>query len=66
MGLRSSLGKAVSAGWTVFNHEMAAGLAEHQINAAAAAVQRRNKHIDSLITGDYGRSTSSGRKITFS
>lgn len=66
MGLRSSLGKAVIQGWTVFNHEMAVGLAEHQINAAAAAAQRRAKHIDSLITGDYARSTSSGRKITFS
>ena len=65
MGFRFSLGTAVIQGWTVFNHEMAAGLAEHQINAAAAA-QRRSKHIDSLITGDYARSTSSGRKITFS
>jgi hypothetical protein len=66
MGLRSSLGKAVSAGWTVFNHELSTGFAEYQINAAAAAAQRRSKHIDSLITGDYARSTSSGRKITFS
>jgi hypothetical protein len=66
MGLRSSLGKAVIQGWTVFNHEMATGLAEYQTQAAAAAAQRRAKHIDSLITGDYSPTTSGGRKITFS
>jgi hypothetical protein len=66
MGLRSSLGKAVIQGWTVFNHEMATGLAEHQVNVAAAAAQRRQAHVESLITGDYARSISSGRKITFS
>jgi hypothetical protein len=66
MGVRSSLGKAVIQGWTVFNHEMATGLSDQRRTAAAAAAQRRSKHIDSLITGDYARSTSSGRKITFS
>ena len=66
MGLRSSLGKAVSAGWTVFNHELSTGFAEYQVNAAAAAAQRRNAYVDRLITGDYAPRSTSSRKITFS
>ena len=59
MGIRSSFSKALVNGWSSFNQEMAVGLAEHQIKAQMQEKQRRARHIDSLITGDYqARSTS--------
>lgn len=66
MGLRSSLGRAVTNGLTVFNQEIQVGLAEYQARVEQIDAQRRAKHIESRITGDYTPTTRSSRKVTFS
>lgn len=62
MGLR----RAIASGLTAFNQELQVTVSEYQARVEQIDAQRRAKHIDSRITGDYTPSTRSSRKVTFS